>query len=225
MQSLPFTLFGSRCKKLPSRCKWLLLKWWSCSAFEKAGVLWKTFTGPAIALLSLGMFVKWRWVPCVCPYELSPLDDTMTLATRSTWTLKPRPFCLFWRVCYKPRIRAGFENLSVNWSHVFPKCKQVWAEWAQFQMTVGFMIWGGNHLNIWLATRLILAVVMLGGPLCIWNKISEQGLGNRSLLQPKQKGFAQPCTELLKEGFTRLHCLPQVDLGMNSRAVSRPARQ
>lgn len=59
----------------------------------------------------------------VCPYKLSPLEGTMTLATRSRWTLKPKPFCLFRRVCYKPRTRAGFANLSVNWSQVSPKCK------------------------------------------------------------------------------------------------------
>ena len=42
----------------------------------------KLLTGPAIALHSEE---KWRWrlVLCVCPYKLSPLDDTMTLATRS----------------------------------------------------------------------------------------------------------------------------------------------
>lgn len=65
----------------------------------------------------------WRWIPCVCPYKLSPLDDTMALATRSRGTLKPRPFCLFWRVCCKLRTRAGFANLYVNWSQVSPKCK------------------------------------------------------------------------------------------------------
>lgn len=83
----------------------------------------KLFTGPAIALCSVGLFGKWRSVLCVCPYKLSPLDDTMTLATRSGWTLKPGAFCLCCRVCYQPRTQAGFANLSVNRGQVSPKCR------------------------------------------------------------------------------------------------------
>lgn len=73
---------------------------------------------------------------------------------------------------------------------------EVWAEWAQLQVTVRFTVGGGNHLNVWLATRLNLAVATLGGPVCIWNKSQTEVQGIWPCLSQNQKGFAYPCWEL-----------------------------